>query len=67
MQPFRAKSTVSTYGNVENKERKKDEQFGGLANIQFSTSAMLFSDFDTLVSCRTPEYEGKAPTKDYTL
>ncbi len=32
---------------------KKDEQFGSLANFQFSTSAMLFSEFDSLVGYRT--------------
>ncbi len=58
MQPFRAKITVSTYGNGEIGPQKKDEQFDSLATFQFSTSAMLFSWFDTLVSCRTPEYEG---------
>ncbi len=42
-------------------------QFGGLANFQFITSAILFSEFDTLVSCRTPEYEGYVPLKAYTL
>ncbi len=67
MQPFRAKSTVSTSGNGEiGPQKKKDEQFGSLANFQFSTSAMRFSEFDT-VSCRTPEHEGLVPMKAYTL
>ncbi len=43
---------------IYNKERKKDEQFGSLANFQFSTSAMLFCEFDSLVGYRTTEKEG---------
>ncbi len=56
MQPFRAKSTVSTYGIVEIGPLKMNNL--SLATSQFSTSAMFFSEFDTLVSYQTPEYEG---------
>ncbi len=31
---------------------------GSLAGFQFSTSAILFCQFDGLVGCRTSEYEG---------
>ncbi len=34
------------------------EQFGSLANFQFSTLAILFSEFDSLVGYRTTEKEG---------
>ncbi len=37
---------------------KKDEQFGSLNTFQFSTSAILFSEFDSLVGYRTTEKEG---------
>ncbi len=39
-------------------KKKEDEQFGSLANFQFSTSAMLFYEFDNLVGYRTTEKEG---------
>ncbi len=42
----------------ERKQRTKDEQPGSLAGFQFSTSAILFSEFDSLVGCRTTEKEG---------
>ncbi len=45
-------------------EKKRDEQFGSLANFQFSTSAMPFCVFDCLVGCRTTEYEGYVPMND---
>ncbi len=42
------------------KERKKeeDEQFGCLANFQFSTLAMVFCEFNSLVGYRTTGKEG---------
>ncbi len=36
-----------------------------LANFQFTTSAMLFGEFDGLVGFRTTEYEGYVPMKAY--
>ncbi len=36
-------------------KKKEDEQFGCLANFQFSTSSMLFCEFDSLVGYRTTE------------
>ncbi len=46
---------------------KKEDKFGSLATFQFSTSVMLFSEFDSLVGCRTTEYEGYVPTKAYSI
>ncbi len=63
MQLIRGKSTVSTEGNneigwLEKERRSEDEQFGCLANFQFSTSAMVFSEFNSLVGYKTTEKEG---------
>ncbi len=61
MQSIRGKCIVSTSSNVEidrlKKERKKkeDEQFGSLANFQFSTSAILFASFTVLLVTEQPK------------
>ncbi len=34
---------------------------------QCSTSTMLYSEFDSLVGCRTTEYEGYVPMTAYNL
>ncbi len=39
----------------ERRKKKEDEQFGNLAGFQFSTSAILFCEFDGLVGYRTTE------------
>ncbi len=49
------------------KEKKVDEQFGCLAYFQFSTSAILFCGFDSLVGYRTTEKERQEPMKAYNL
>ncbi len=43
------------------------EQFGSLAKFQFSTSAILFSEFGSLVDYRTTEKEGYVRMKAYNL
>ncbi len=57
MQLFRAKISEylkhcwdRPYGK---EEREEDEQFDCLANFQFSTLAMLFCEFDSLVGYKT--------------
>ncbi len=54
-------------GGRRKKKKKKDEQFGSLANFQFSTSAILFSGFDSLGGYRTTEKEGYVTMKAYNL
>ncbi len=49
MQPFRTKSTVSNVEIGRTEKKEEDEQFGSLATFQFSTSAILFSEFDTVL------------------
>ncbi len=39
------------------RRKKKDEQFGSLVTFQFSTSVMLFCEFDSLVGYRLGAYE----------
>ncbi len=57
--PFALKSQwVLGSVEIDRTENKKEEQFGSLATFQFSTSAILFSKFDSLVDYRTTEKEG---------
>ncbi len=45
--------------------KKKDEQFGTLADFQFGTSTMVPRNFEGLVGYRTLRDEGQVPLKAY--
>ncbi len=58
MQPFGAKSTVSTQRNVDigcTEKKKEDEQFGCLANFQFSISAILLASLTVSLVTEQPK------------
>ncbi len=54
-------------GRRKKETEKMPEQFGSLAGFQFSTSAILFCEFDGLIGYRTTEKEGQGPMKAYNL
>ena len=59
MQFFRAKITVIAWANFElaslkKKKNEKDEQFGSLATLRFSTLAKVSGNFGGLFGCRNP-------------
>ncbi len=49
------------------RKKEEDEQFGSSATFQFSTSAILFSEFDSVVGYRTTDKEGQGPMEAYNL